>query len=157
MSIHRPATPDDVRYLLPRLRDADRAEVRALTGLPAAAVISQCIEASDQCWVGCTDDDEPGVLWGTQPVFGVPEVGWIWMVCTDLMLQHRWEFLAQAKRYLPVAHAKYPILTNHVDARNAVHIKWLRFMGFSFLRRIERWGAEGIPFIEFARLDTTQG
>ena len=155
-SIHRPATMDDVRYLAPRLRPADQAEVRAFTGLPAAVALQGCLEASDRTFVGCTEDGEPGVLWGTQPVPGVREVGWIWMVGSDLMVRHRWEFLAQAKRFLPLAHERYPILTNHVDERNAVHIRWLRWMGFSFLRRIEQWGAAGIPFIEFARLDTTQ-
>lgn len=157
MSTHRPATRDDVRYMAPRLRAADRAEVRAYTGLPPEVVLEQCLDASDQCWVGCHNDGEPAVLWGTQPVYQVPEVGWIWMVCTDLILQHKYEFLTQARAHLPLAHARYPILTNHVDARNTVHIKWLRFMGFSFLRRVERWGAESIPFYEFARLDPTQG
>lgn len=157
MAIHRPATPDDIRYMVPRLRLADRAEIRAVTGLPAGAVLQQCADISDQCWVGCTDDNEPGVLWGTQPVAGVPEVGWIWMVCTDLILEHRWVFLEQARRGIRQAHASYPVLTNYVDERNEVHVKWLRAMGFSFLRRVERWGAENRPFIEFARLDTTQG
>jgi hypothetical protein len=131
--------------------------VRALTGLPPEVVLDQCVAASDQCWVGCTDDNTPALIWGTQPVFEVPEVGWIWMVGTDLMLQHRYEFLTKARVHIRLAHERYPILTNHVDARNEVHIKWLRFMGFSFLRRIERWGAEGRPFLEFARLDPTQG
>jgi hypothetical protein len=39
-----------------------------------------------------------------------------------------------------------------VDARNERHINWL---GFIMVRRVERFGARSLPFVEFAsvRLD----
>lgn len=156
MGFMRPATQEDALYLAPRLREADSREVRALTGLPPEAVVPQCLEASDAAWTGCADGGEPAFICGTQPVFGVPDVGWVWMVGSDLIFKHRWELLNRSKEALPLVHSRYPILTNHVDERNTLHIQWLRWMGFSFLRRIERWGAAGIPFLEFARLDTSK-
>jgi hypothetical protein len=59
-----------------------------------------------------------------------------------------------APRWLHRLHKLYPLLGNHVDIRNTKHTKWLKRMGFSFLRVLPEYGVERRPFIEFARLET---
>ena len=39
-----------------------------------------------------------------------------------------------------------------VDARNELHIKWLKFMGFKFIQRHENFGVAKLPFYEFLRI-----
>lgn len=149
----RPVTNEDVRAVVRNLREADRAEVRALTGAPPELVVPACVDASRAVWTIAGYGGEPAGLWGLQDVQDHPEVGWVWMILTPTVERHPYLFLEKCRENLPLLHSFHPIVTNHVDERNTVHLRWLRWMGFSFLRRIERWGAEGRPFIEFARLN----
>lgn len=48
--------------------------------------------------------------------------------------------------------AQTPILFNCVDQRNEVHINWLRWLGFKFVRIIPEYGIQKLPFIEFVRI-----
>lgn len=148
----RPATIDDVRHVARNLRQEDRDEVRALTGAPPELMLPECFKVSRATWAIHGWDPEPRGLFGLQDVYDNPEVGWAWMVLCPIVTEYPIHFLRGCRDLLPLAHSFHPIVTNHVDERNTVHIKWLRWLGFSFLRRIERWGAESRPFLEFARL-----
>jgi len=148
----RPATPEDVHAVGRNLRPADRDEIRAVTGAPPLLVLPECVAQSRATWTMYGLSGEPVGLFGVQDVFDNPDVGWVWMVCTPTIERYPFHFLNKSRELLPVIHSFHPLVTNHVDERNTVHIRWLRWMGFTFLRRIERWGAESRPFIEFARL-----
>lgn len=148
----RPATLDDVRYLAPRLRRADKDEILAVTGAPAPLVLPECFRLSRSAWTCTGFSGEPVGLIGVQDVEGIPELGWVWALFTDIIERHPFTFLRASQQFNDIVHQHHPIITNLVDERNTVHIRWLRWMGFSFLRRIERWGAEGRPFIEFGKL-----
>lgn len=148
----RPSIPEDAHYLAPRLRDADKAEIRALTGGIPEIMLPQCVLFSRATWTMCGFAGEPVGIMGVQDVPENPDVGWGWMLATDIIEKYPFHFLRRSRSLLPVIHTFHPIITNHVDERNTVHIRWLRWLGFSFIRRIERWGAESRPFIEFARL-----
>ena len=145
-----PATPDHAAQLAPNLRPADRREVQALTGLPPEIVLPQVLRPNTMA--GFTDMGELAVLFGADPVPGFPEVGVIWMVANDVIVRRPLEFHQSAKAMLAQFHRQYPLLTNVMDERNTVHRRWLSLLGFSFVRRIEQWGAESRPFLEFARL-----
>lgn len=149
-----PATPDDINYVARNLRPEDRAEIRAMAGGPPELMLPMCVKNDRETYVMVGPNGERGGLFGLQDCYGVPEVGWAWMVCCPIVEQYPFLFLQGCKALLPtVLHKHHPIITNHVDERNTTHIKWLRWLGFSFLRRIDRWGAENRPFIEFARLN----
>lgn len=150
--LFRTATLDDVHDLAPRLRKEDREEIRAAVGLPPTVALPPCFKASRHCWVFGVDDRPEGII-GVQDVYGHPGVGWAWMVATPALDEYGLDFAIRCKNYAPIIHQYHPILTNHVDERNKTHIKWLRWIGCSFLRRIDRWGAESRPFLEFARYE----
>jgi hypothetical protein len=40
---------------------------------------------------------------------------------------------------------------NYTYAKNTVHHRWLKWLGFTFLRKVNL-GPEGKPFIEFAKI-----
>ncbi len=80
---------------------------------------------------------------------GVGDDGCIWMLCTPAIYEHPIAFVKKAKNY--VNSRPEPLLWNVVDARNKVHIRLLRFLGFKFLRKIS-FGPNQLSFIEFCRV-----
>ncbi|MFG1395868.1 hypothetical protein [Roseixanthobacter pseudopolyaromaticivorans] len=144
-----PATVQHARDLCPLLRKADRAEVLALTGAPPELILPACV--GGDAWAMFTDTHELAGLCGVDHVVNFPGIGIVWMLGSDLIAKHQRDFLAHAKLWVEDQHQRYPLLTNMVDARNTRHIRWLEWMGFTMLRRVERWGAASLPFIEFER------
>lgn len=143
----RPATPDDIRQVALRLREDDRREVRAVTGLdPLLALHPQGLEGR---WVQTAGIVRPEILFGVDPVFDHPEVGLIWLLGTDEVFANPVEFAVTSRRIFDDIHSRYPVLTNFMDARNTRHRKFVEWLGFRVLRTIPAWGAESRPFHEF--------
>ncbi len=141
------ATADHAHDLCSHLREADRAEVAALTGAPPELILpAQATNASAMF----SSKGELVGLCGCDPVQHFPEVGIIWMIGSNRLVRHRVEFLRAGRSWVIEQHRRFPLLTNRADARNTLHLRWLSWLGFRFLREVERWGAQGRPFIEFA-------
>lgn len=156
MSTIRPATLADAVSLAPRLRQADLAEIKATTSMPPEAVLKESI----------TDGLETYAAEGTDglviALFGIarfpnqdPDEAVVWMVGSDDSVRNKTAFVRAAREFLKSAHQRFPLLWNVIDARNVVHIKWLKRFGFTAIRRHERLGVEQRPFIEFIRIDTS--
>ncbi len=129
----------------------DNRIVDDIAGRTAGGSEPQAVADGRKVWTFCAYTSEPVGLFGVDPS-EVENLGYIWMCSTPEITRHSFEFLKGSRVILDALHREYPVLTNLVDARNTVHHKWLRWMGFSFLRTIEKWGARGVPFHEFARL-----
>lgn len=151
MAFTTPATVEDAVFIASRLREADRRECDALLALPPEQVLPQAVAAGQRVWTLHTAAGEPVGLYGVNPVEGLPQVGTIWAVGTTGVTGSR-DLIVAAAACVDALNDEYPVLTNLMDARNTLHQRWLRRLGFVFLRRIESWGARGVPFIEFARL-----
>jgi hypothetical protein len=154
MGLIRPANIEDVTYIAKNLRQADALECDANFAMPPELILPQCLYPGREVWTFHTNDGTPLGVFGADPVVGEPDIGVIWMLSTDLG-KHKREFIIESKPVVLALHDKYPILTNMVDARNTLHHRWLKWLGFAFLRRIEKWGARSVPFYEFARLKQT--
>lgn len=150
----RRATLADAKYIAPRLREADRRECMARVGLKPDVVLPLTVTLEKDVWVCCDLEDTPVVIMGVSPVALHPEMGIVWMTSTDEIFKYKMTLMKGTPEILEMFHDKYPLLANHVDARNTVHIKWLKKMGFSMLREMPEFGVERVPFIEFARLRT---
>ncbi|UYO52498.1 phage protein Gp13 family protein [Rhodopseudomonas palustris] len=148
------ATVEDVTYIANHLRQADRDECDAMTGAPPELILPQSVGAGRDVWTFHRGDGLPAGVFGVDPT-PLPEVGIVWMVSTDEITNHKFEFLTRCRPYVEALNDRYPIITNMVDARNTLHHRWLKWLGFSFLRRIEQWGARSVPFYEFARMKQT--
>ena len=72
----------------------------------------------------------------------------IWMLTTPAIHEFPITFAREAKRF--VEGRNESLLWNIVDARNLVHLKLLKFLGFKFLRKISH-GPNQLSFIEFAK------
>jgi hypothetical protein len=146
----RAATPADVVAIAPNLRDADRAEIEAYVGVPASPLLLLSFaDYCDRIWALETSEGAVAAILGTYPVPGWPHVGVVWLIGTDHLRTHRVEFLRGCRKHLPEIYGPYDLLTNAVDERNVLHQRWLKWLGFTFTRRLETYGAQGRPFIEF--------
>jgi len=72
----------------------------------------------------------------------------IWMLCTNSIHDYPLTFAREAKRFIDSR--PEPYLWNVVDKRNTVHIKLLKFLGFTFHEELE-FGPNKLPFIRFDR------
>ena len=147
-----PATVDYVVYVAPRLRKADRSECLAATGREPIGVLMDGLRLGDVTLTmrSPKDGQRVGIV-GVVPSY-VEGAGAIWLCATDDIYQHQISFLRKSKTFLPLLQRNYLALHNCVDARNTVHIKWLKWMGFTFIKKHEQWGVEKRLFYEFVRI-----
>lgn len=151
MGYVRKASMEDVEYLAPRLKEADRREIVAATGLPVKQILELGLMMSDECFVMVSKDDIPGGIFG---VHGLPEdqtIGVPWMVTSDLLRTEGIQFLRECSTWIERLQGNYQMLLNYVDKRHTVAIRWLKWCGFRFTREITEFGYAKIPFIEFVR------
>jgi len=147
----RSATLADVEFVAANLREADREEVLAAVGIdPTIALPAYIHEGREVYAAGLQLDDRAEVLFGLDPIFGMDRAAVIWLLSTDRIYEHPVEFVIQSGRIFEVCHQHFDLLTNFIDARNTRHIRWLKRLGFHMIRKVDKYGYAGIPFIEFA-------
>lgn len=147
MITYRGGTLEDAEWLAPRLRDADRAECWAAQGLPAATTLRRSVEASSVL-IAAEVDGELAALFGIAPLGVMAGHGAPWMLATPLADQHARAWLRDAPQWLRLIGDGWSVLRNHVDARNARSVRWLRRMGFK-VGQAAPWGWAGLPFHPF--------
>lgn len=145
----RPAVVSDASALAPKLRAADLLEIAAHSERSPEAILREGIEAGQSYAVELASG-EVCALFGVAPT---PEakLGAVWLLGSDSLLSIRLTFLRHSRTWLRTLFEKYELLGNLVDERNTVHVEWLRWLGFRFLRRVPL-GRKGETFFEFVRL-----
>lgn len=149
----RKSRPSDVQVVANAMRKADVAELLAGEGLEPSHALLFCFMAGKPCMTICNANDEPVAMWGVTPDAG--KVGRVWMLGTDdLVLDSstRLRFLREARTYVRDLLKTYAVLWNCVDARNTVHVRWIQWMGFTFVAKHPNYGAEGRLFLEFCQV-----
>jgi len=148
----RLAEPKDAFLLGPRMRQEDVDEVKACSGLFPAEALLLGVEKSVECytlWAG----DQPLAMYGIVEDQN-PSIGCIWLLGSDLIYEHRVAFLRISRPWIERFQSQYPILYNYIDARNTVHIRWLQWLGFSFISEHPEYGVEKRLFYQFIRINT---
>jgi hypothetical protein len=147
----RQATELDAFYLAENIREADRQEVLASGSPSPLASLMVGLEHSRLCLSVVNDDNLPVAIFGVVDSAD-PEVGLVWMLGTDEIGESKIRFLRGSREWVKLLHKRYPILANVVDARNTVHISWLRWLGFTFINQHPGLGPGNHPFFEFVRI-----
>lgn len=148
----RPSILDDAKSLAPRLRTADLREIEACLGKHPLIVLEQGIEISDPCYTIVGEESAPLAIFGVVPDTANPGVGRVWMLASTELLRHRFWFLRNSRKWVELLQQQYKVLWNFIDARNEVHIEWLRWCNFNFINRVEEHGHERRPFYEFEKV-----
>lgn len=146
----RPAVLRDCHSLAPLLREADKAEIKALTGHAPLDGLLESLEVSTQRFA-IEHQGEVIAIFGGGPHPHRDDCGLPWMMASDhLKTQWVW-FLRNSDRIVDLVQRHYPLLWNVIDIRNAVHMRWLRWCGFTFGTTFPKLGVEERPFREFWR------
>jgi hypothetical protein len=147
----RRASREDVMSVARRLRLEDRQEVMAACGLPPEAALPPYIDQGREVWVaGLVEDNQPEIVYGLDPIPYVESAAVVWVLSTPRLYDYPVEFVHNTLRLREEWHARFELLTNYIDERNTRHIRWLKWMGFTIIRRHESFGAQSRPFLEFA-------
>jgi hypothetical protein len=148
----RPATIEDAYALSKNLRAEDQAEVQAMTGEAPLDALLHGVKMSDLP-VSIVDEDGSILgMYGAVTTLDSPRTGTVWMLASPEILKYRRQFARESRQWIEALQNHYDILFNLVDERNTVHIRWLQWCGFTFIRRHPEFGVENRPFTEFVRI-----
>lgn len=148
---YRSATLPDCYFVGNNLRQADQNEIRSLGKDPVESIVSGYVYG-DIC-LAAVADGEPIAILGRVPVLKNPKIASVWMVGTEGIFTHRYKVLRDSRVVLGRLFTGFDALCNHVDSRNELHIKWLRWLGFSFLRSTSAISVDGTVYYEFAKVN----
>lgn len=145
----RQSVREDAFVLGPDLRPEDASEVMAAGGkFPTEALLTG-LEVSDECYT-MTAGGKVLCMFGIVQEKN-PSIGRIWMLGSSHIHSHKFEFLRISKEWVASFQESYPILYNFIDARNTVHIRWLNWLGFTFISEHPDYGFERRLFYQFIR------
>jgi hypothetical protein len=149
----QPSVVSDAQFIARHMRPEDVREVEASSGSTPEQALLAGLYHSDVCLT--LHGEEPIAMMGVGASAN-PMIGAIWMLSTPALEKHAVEFLRANKRtaVLDNFHRLYPVLWNHVDERNTKHLRWLRWLGFTFIMRHPFYGLQRRPFLEFVRINT---
>lgn len=149
----RPATRFDALNMASRLRQEDEREIRSASGRDPSELLPEGV-TNHKAFVLEVSIEQftPGrllALFGVTTHPTTPEVGIPWLVATPLIKHHQMYFLRRFSRQQVARLGEgYKTLVNCVDARNELHLKWLKWCGFTFTKLHTQWGADQLPFYQ---------
>lgn len=142
---------DDVLYLSQNLRDRDVEELDA-TGSDPFKALSTGFQLSKPCYTLLSKDGEAvGMLGVGEGAY--PGMGAIWMLGSKGIEEFPMTLLKNSRKALDQLweETDYAGFYNYVYSKNQLHIDWLKWLGFSFLRTVQA-GPYNRDFIEFVKL-----
>ena len=148
----RKAVPEDAFRMAAHLRSEDLIELRSYDNVrpPYRLLMEGIAMSKNDCW---TIEDLSGDIIA---IFGAVDMGnntgSIWLLGTNKIKKIKGEFLRHSRFWLETLQDRYQILTNFIYAENHVHLKWIKWLGFKIIRKIDNHGTLGLPFYEFIRI-----
>ena len=139
----------DVEFLAPRLRYEDKREILSSSGRSPYQALLTGFFQSDFCFTIVNTEDVPVGM------YGVGGDGVIWLLASDDIKKIKISFLRESRQVVNFLNSKYRKLWNYVDCRNELHIRWLKWCGFIFIRKVNH-GVENLPFYEFIKICVNQ-
>lgn len=122
--------PSDILTLARTLRAPDREELFLGTGQPDPVdSLRDAVATSGICESLRFNDGELAAIWGVVPL--PTASGSIWMLCSDAVEWRSSQFLRACPGLVQYAHATYPTLLCAPWRGNALHLRWLEWLGFT--------------------------
>ena len=143
-------TLEDIKYLAPRLRQEDKQEILAGSGLLPYEALHIGFKNAVIVFTIFNPKNKPVGIFGVDDLGN--GVGGIWLLATKDLAKIQIAFLKECREVIKFLNTKYKILWNFVDCRNQLHIKWLKWCGFKFIRKLNR-GVLQKPFYEIIRIN----
>ena len=149
MGYLRKSKLEDFKFVVENMREMDRLETYYQTDMTPEDALSVTFLGSQINMTIASDDDEPIGL------CGVFKDGCIWCIATDELFnnkKYRIQLIRQGREWVDKLLESYKILYNYVYAENTSAIKWLKALGFTFVKLHESYGYQKKPFYEFLRI-----
>lgn len=140
-------------YLAANLRESDADELRACGIANPFEAIDSSVKRSLLCWAG-TVDGELCCLMGVTTLDLLAGHGSPWMLGTPALNRHSRILVRLTPDYISRMLRVFPLLTNHVHAKNTTSVRWLRRVGFT-LDEPAPFGPFGEMFHRFEMRDDT--
>jgi len=134
-----------VAALLADLREADRLELESIRGWTAEQELKHAISTASKART-CMCDGKVLAIFGDSAhdaTYGLP-----WMVSSTWIETHRRAFLAECVDVVADMRTRHQVLINFADIRNTQAVRWLKWLGFTFLPAIP-YGINNEPFYPF--------
>lgn len=138
---------DDVARIASCARQADVDEIRACSGLGIDQALHECCSGSLRAWVIEAGGNPLAAVGDTMAGIGV---GVPWMITTDHIAADPRGFLRASRAVMAEMLQRHFQLINYVDARNAVAIRWLSWLGADIGDPVP-YGVAGLPFRKFTK------
>lgn len=124
----------DAAELYSNLRKADIDECFGLGVHPREACLGSVGNGNKSFTMRSNEDDNPLIA-----CFGVghqlPNVGCIWMLGTDRVKSVSTTFLRHSREWVQYLIEGYDYVSNIVSVKNAVSIRWLKWVGAEFIKK----------------------
>jgi len=128
------------------MRAADAQEVWAASRESPLAALEDSYQKSSFAYTGLVGG-EPVGMFGVGDVNILAGVGAPWLLGTDGMMKiPKRLFLERSRLMVEGWRARYRLLSNYVDGRNTVSIRWLKWLGFEFREDVVM---NGVKFYRF--------
>ena len=144
----RPAILADALQLAPKMRIADREEIRASNGsspLEALVIPFTYKEGRSYTIIGTAKEGVIG-MFGVAPTKD-PEYGIAWLLSSENLFKHTKQFIKECPYWVSQMSEGYTYIYNWVDRRNWKSLKWLQFLGFEAKEEIKQYGVGKLPFL----------
>jgi hypothetical protein len=148
------STLEDVNVLAGRLRLADVIEIKAFSGSDPKTALLIGLQNAKECWSGYIDNQIIN-MFGVSDAPDDKTIGVPWMLASDRIYENKRLFIRESKFWVQRLIHDYTALVNYVDARNHHAIRWLKWLGFDFVKLYEGLGIEGEDFWKFVMLKDT--
>ena len=148
--MYRPTEAADIDVLAATMREADRQEVRLLTGMAPKEALTQGYVLSVDRVTGIGKGGEIVCMAGIVPS-DVKGFASVWMLSSDAIKRNSREFLQEGRRWLKRMTVKHGTLSNVVTAENKLHLHLLSHMGFKLGTPIQHAGVHRVPVIPFRK------
>ncbi|NBP56836.1 hypothetical protein EBU71_09980 [bacterium] len=151
----RKAELEDAKRLAPNLREEDKLELRSVYTEEERSledIIKESIDLSIPA-LAVEEDGNVIMVFGASD-YGDPECGLIWLLGSDAIKRLWLPFLKQSHYWMNAMFniSKKRLLFNRVCAKNELHVRWIKWLGFTFVQRLDNYGHLGLPFYEFCKL-----
>ena len=144
----RPAILADALQLAPKMRIADREEIRASNGsspLEALVIPFTYKKARSYTIIGTAKEGVIG-MFADAPTKD-PEYGIAWLLSSEDLFKHTKQFIKECPYWVSQMSEGYTYIYNWVDRRNWKSLKWLQFLGFEAKEEIKQYGVGKLPFL----------
>ncbi|MCA0324045.1 MAG: hypothetical protein LCH89_00355 [Proteobacteria bacterium] len=125
----RLATPDDAAELAVTMRDADLRELALGSHSGPYDALMRGLVYSAEARAVVTAEGEVAAIYGVVPQGhgrGSP-----WLLGADCIQDIAVPFLRGSRSVVAEMHLKYPLLHHQVWEGNTLHVRWLRWLGFT--------------------------